>query len=102
MEANHEAQGMTFHIHCFGDLYLVAQNRLHRCRLCFTIRHCPVVNTGDCAQPSPIEDIQLVQQRLAWSFVRAWMRVWLAETRAVSVSERLLRQVEIHDHPHGS
>jgi len=72
------------------------------CRLYFTIRHCPVVNTGDYAQPSPIGDIQLVQQRLAWRFVRAWMRVCLAEARAVSVSERLLRQVEIHDHPHGS
>lgn len=64
------------------------------CRLYFIIRHCPVVNTGDCTQPSPI-GIPNWFNSVAWGFVRVWMRVCLAETRAVSVSERLLRQVEI-------
>jgi hypothetical protein len=64
------------------------------CRLYFIIRHCAVVNTGDCTQPGPI-GIPNWFNRVAWGFVRVWMRVCLAETRAVSVSGRLLRQVEI-------
>jgi hypothetical protein len=71
------------------------------CRLYFIIRHCPVANTGDRTQPSPV-GIPNWFNSVAWGFVRAWMRVCLAETRAVSVSERLLCQVEIHDHPNGS
>jgi hypothetical protein len=44
MEANHEAQGMTFHIHCFGDLYLVAQNRLHQLS---TVLHHQTLSCGE-------------------------------------------------------